>query len=264
MSFVTPAGSVSIQEAASRASGPPRIPPAARSVCLFHAFPDFLDLQAVGKLTRLRQLIPLNLDGELLGLAQVSFHSFISELRGFDVGITLAGVGAAHGVADLLCFRIEMRPNEMSRRDELKRFQIVTYGSEILASPYLVETISHVPTSCGFFRATVCPRRQPQTQRTDNEEPNNGSFHDVTNSFCRRVPWVDGVNVDHMRLRVKLRDSCWSISWGEHEGTGDRDGQQAGLFHLHHGFVFQTFPPLTVFHRFGARRRRRVSGASTG
>ena len=43
-----------------------------------------------------------------------------------------------------------------------------------------------------------------------------------------------------------------------HEGAGHCHGQQAGFLHLHHGLVLQSFAPLAVFDRFGARRRRSV------
>src|SRR5262249_4553926 len=42
-----------------------------------------------------------------------------------------------------------------------------------------------------------------------------------------------------------------------HESASDRDGEEAGPFHLHDGFVFEAFAPLAVFDRFGTWRRRR-------
>jgi hypothetical protein len=43
-----------------------------------------------------------------------------------------------------------------------------------------------------------------------------------------------------------------------HERARDRHRQQTRLLHLHHRVVFQPFAPLPVFHRFGARRWRRL------
>src|SRR5258705_2175201 len=39
-----------------------------------------------------------------------------------------------------------------------------------------------------------------------------------------------------------------------HEGSSHRHREEAGSFHLHDGFVFKAFSPLTVFDRFGSRR----------
>ncbi len=43
-----------------------------------------------------------------------------------------------------------------------------------------------------------------------------------------------------------------------HERARDRHRQQTRLFHLHHRVVFETFAPLPILHRHGARQRRRV------
>ena len=43
-----------------------------------------------------------------------------------------------------------------------------------------------------------------------------------------------------------------------HQGARHRDRQQTRLLYLHHCIMFETFAPLPILHRLGARRRRRV------
>ena len=61
--------------------------------------------------------------------------------------------------------------------------------------------------------------------------------------FCRQHA-ADGQSIADVRVR--------------HQGTCHGHWQQAGLLHLHHGFVFQPLTPLPVLNRFSAWRRRSI------
>ena len=79
----------------------------------------------------------------------------------------------------------------------------------------------------------------------------HGHFHTAGDIDTNGI-WDDSIL---SRQNAADRQTVADVGIG-HERARNRDRQQAGLFHLHHGFMFESFSPLAIFDRFGPGRRR--------
>src|SRR5438876_8991726 len=90
-----------------------------------HSLPHFLDLESIGEFSRLKELISIDSDCELLLLPQVCLHTLAHKLNRFDVNAVPQAVWATRRARNLLCLRIVIDPSKMRRSDHFNALALL-------------------------------------------------------------------------------------------------------------------------------------------